>query len=121
MGRKLLIVDDHPGIRLLLSDILMNAGYETATADNGKAALEMLLEEQFSLVMLDYNLPIVDGKEIIKKLNEKEIQIPIIVMSGLIEKIENEFESYPYVKQVIAKPFNVIEIPSIVKETLRAS
>lgn len=121
MTEKLLIVDDQPGIRLLLTDILTNEGYTVVTADNGKDAIDMLATKSYELIMLDYKLPIINGGEIVRRVQELKLSTPIIVMSGLIESIEAELKAIPNVKRVLAKPFNVQEIPHIVKQTIDAS
>ncbi|MCM3741460.1 response regulator [Oceanobacillus luteolus] len=118
MLKDVLVVDDQPGIRLLLTDILMNEGYNVTTASNGKEAIEKLVEKHFATILLDYKLPIVDGVEVLKKIEELNLRIPAIVMSGLVEKIENELESFPIVKTVLAKPFDIQQIPILVEQSI---
>lgn len=118
MTKDLLVVDDQPGIRLLLTDILTNEGYHVTTASDGKEALEILSEKKFSLLILDYNLPMVNGIKVLEEIGKMADPIPTIVMSGLVEKIENDLETLPHVKKVLAKPFNIQEIPIIVKRIL---
>lgn len=118
MTKELLIVDDQPGIRLLLTDILMNAGYEITTASDGKEAIDLLGEKQFDLVMLDYKLPLVDGIGVLERIREMEQSVPTIVMSGLVEKIEMELQDFPQVKKILAKPFNIEDIPVIVQDAI---
>ena len=115
MGEEILVVDDQPGIRLLLTDILTDAGYNTTTASTGKEALDKLKEKRFSLILLDYKLPIIDGVEVLKKIEKQNLNVPAIVMSGLAEKIEDELKGYPLVKDLLAKPFNIQEIPEMIK------
>lgn len=119
MIEEILIVDDQPGIRLLLTDILTNEGYVITTASTGKEALDKLQEKQFALIMLDYKLPIIDGEEVLKKMEQLNIKIPVIVMSGLAEKIEKEMEEIPHVKQLLAKPFNIREVPEAVTTSIQ--
>ena len=118
MTKELLVVDDQPGIRLLLTDILMNAGYEVTTASDGREAVDLLGERQFALVMLDYKLPLIDGLGVLEKIKEMEQSVPTIVMSGLVEKIETELKEFPHVKQILAKPFNIEDIPVIVEKAI---
>ena len=121
MTKEILIVDDQPGIRLLLTDVLTSEGYEITTAQTGKEALEKLEEKQYSLIILDYKLPIIDGMEVLKKIEKWNITTPAIVMSGLAENIEQELHRYPTVKKLLAKPFNIQEIPILVKQIIQAS
>ena len=119
MEEEILVVDDQPGIRLLLTDILTNAGYVITTASTGKEALDQLQEKRFALIMLDYKLPIIDGMQVIQKIEKQNIRIPAIVMSGLAEKIETDIKNYPLVKELLAKPFNIQEIPEMIKRVIQ--
>lgn len=120
-SKELLIVDDQPGIRLLLTDVLTSEGYSVTTANTGKEAVELLMEKEFSLVILDYKIPIIDGLGVLKRIEEAGIQTSAIIMSGLVEKIENELEAFPQVKKLLAKPFNIHEIPVIVQQAIDAT
>ena len=121
MTKEILVVDDQPGIRLLLTDVLTSEGYNITTAATGKEALDRLEEKQYSLIILDYKLPLVDGIEVLKRIEKWNIKTPAIVMSGLAENIENEMQHYPAVKKLLAKPFNVQELPGLVKRVIEAS
>ncbi|WP_068673830.1 response regulator [Oceanobacillus sp. Castelsardo] len=110
MGKnKILVVDDQIGIRLLLKEVLKNEGYEIEEATTGKEALDQLNTTAFDLMILDYKLPIMDGTEVLEKLEKDNVEIPAIVMSGLVENIASEARKYKLVKSVIAKPFNINE------------
>lgn len=110
MSRKVLVVDDQPGIRLLLHEVFTNEGYQVTTAQTGKEALDSMVRDSFDLVMLDYKLPVVNGMEVLKQMEQKDITTPAIVMSGLSEHVVKEAESLGLVKKVLAKPFNVQEV-----------
>ncbi|WP_077329373.1 response regulator [Virgibacillus siamensis] len=110
MTREILVVDDQPGIRLLLQEIFTNEGYQVTTVQTGKEALDYLSSKEFDLLMLDYKLPIIDGIEVLRKMSEREITTPAIVMSGLPEDISRETEQFGLVKKILAKPFNVQEV-----------
>jgi len=116
---EILIVDDQPGIRLLLKDVFTNEGYDVMLSGTGADALEKLCKYSFDLVMLDYRLPIVNGDEILKKMVKREILIPVILMSGLIEKIQEDFKEENMTVEVVAKPFNLIEIIELVKTMIK--
>jgi DNA-binding response OmpR family regulator len=116
MMKKILVIDDQPGIRLLLTDILTTAGYSVDTADDGKEAVDLLSAHPYGLVILDYNIPIWDGEDVLNQMQDLNLTTPVIVMTGLIEKVEEKLEAQPNVKKILAKPFNVQEIPSLVKQ-----
>ncbi|MFD1852200.1 response regulator [Oceanobacillus bengalensis] len=107
MGKGILVVDDQLGIRLLLTDILENEGYQVHTATNGKEALDQIHIKSYDLIILDYKLPIIDGAKVLQQLEVEKTQVPAIIMSGLAENIIGVKEEYTFVKAVIGKPFDV--------------
>jgi two-component system response regulator (stage 0 sporulation protein F) len=115
---KILIVDDQPGIRLLLMDVFTNEGYEVILAQNGKEALEKISKHKFDLIMLDYRLPILNGHEVLQQMINEKITIPVIMMSGLIENIKEDFKQEDMMIEIVAKPFNIKDICELVKSML---
>ncbi len=115
---EILIVDDQPGICLLLKDVFTNEGYDVELAHTGIEALEKIYKHSFDLVMLDYRLPILSGHEILKKMIKKEIIVPVILMSGLIENIQEDFKEENMAIKIVAKPFNLKEIIELVKSMI---
>lgn len=108
--RKILVVDDQPGIRLLLHDILLNEGYHVATAKTGKEGLEKIRSGTFDLIMLDYLLPIVSGSEFLQQLEQDNISIPVILMSGMAENIKKLPEKHANIADILTKPFNIADV-----------
>lgn len=119
MKKTVLIVDDQVGIRYLLEEILEQEGCNVELAANGKEALDKMEQVIPDLMMLDYKLPIMSSSELLIQLKQKEIQIPILVMSGLPDKAEEQMKLYACVKQIIAKPFQVNEIREIINDYLK--
>ncbi|WP_010531560.1 response regulator [Lentibacillus jeotgali] len=114
MTKEILVVDDQPGIRMLLQEIFSDEGYSVSTAETGKEALDQLYARSFDLLILDYKLPIVDGSEVLKRLERDQISVPAIVMSGL-DDIRKEINGFSIVRKVFAKPFNIQEVSDFVK------
>lgn len=121
MVKKVLVVDDQIGIRLLLKDILENEGFQVEEASTGKEAIEKATSQTFDLIMLDYKLPLMDGEEVLKKLEEKNVETNAIIMSGLVENISDEVMECRYVKKILAKPFNINELVEDVKKITTTS
>ncbi len=84
-GEKILIVEDEPGMRELLKDILSEHGYNTAVADDGKKGLFLAGEEKPDLILLDVMMPGIDGYQTCEQLkgNEETKEIPIIMLTAL--------------------------------------
>jgi len=115
---EILIVDDQPGICLLLKDVFTNEGYDVMLAHTGTEALEKISEHSFDLIMLDYHLPILSGHEILQQMIKKKMIIPVILMSGLIENIQADFSDENITIEIVAKPFNLKEIIGLVKSMI---
>lgn len=84
---RLLVVDDNKVNRLLLGRGLEQQGHRVAFAENGRQALEMLHQSEFDLVLLDIQMPEMDGYQVLEKLKEDlDLRdIPVIVTSSLEE------------------------------------
>lgn len=82
--RQILIVDDYPGARYLRSRVLSEAGYEVLEASGGEEALRIAAEARPALVLLDVNLPDVDGTEVCRRLKAAPATagIPVIQITG---------------------------------------
>lgn len=80
--KKIIIIEDDKPISNILHLKLEDAGFEAIVAYNGKTGIEEV-EKGCDLVILDLMMPVKDGFEVLKELNEKKIQIPVIVMSNL--------------------------------------
>jgi len=79
---KVLIIDDERAIRRALKEILEFEDCQVSEAENGKQGLDLILSNQFDLVFCDIKMPQMDGNELLDALQEKAIEIPIIMISG---------------------------------------
>ncbi|MDX8045031.1 response regulator [Gracilibacillus sp. S3-1-1] len=118
MEKTVLVVDDQIGIRLLLEEVIQQEGYKVEVAVNGKEALDKVQNNQPDMMMLDYKLPIIDGPNLVKQLEEQNRMIPTIIMSGLPDKAEVEMKKFASVKKIIGKPFQLNDIRILVHDLL---
>jgi len=105
--KKVLIVEDERGIRILLSDVLLSKGFEVSLARDGKESLEKLEDSDFDLVVTDINMPRLDGIEMLRCMKEKGRKEKIIIMTAdLLDKrfYENDL---PPIEIWIQKPFRM--------------
>jgi len=79
---KILVIDDERSIRNTLKDILEFEKHQVALAENGKLGLEVAQNNVFDLIFSDIKMPEMDGIELLVNLKEKEIDVPIIMISG---------------------------------------
>jgi two-component system, NtrC family, nitrogen regulation response regulator NtrX len=79
---NILIVDDEPGIRQSLKDVLEDEGYKTMAVESGEACLQVLEKRGFDVVLLDIWLPGMDGLEALQKIKQSEDGPEVIMISG---------------------------------------
>lgn len=84
---RLLTVDDNAINRFMLTQHLRQMGHEVEGAENGRRALEMLAEQQFDMVLLDLNMPEMDGHQVLALLNQQNRlkDLPVLVISSMDE------------------------------------
>ncbi|RFA36735.1 response regulator [Virgibacillus dokdonensis] len=119
MKKTILVVDDQPGICMLLTDILTEEGYHVETASTGKEGLEKMNTSVYHLVLMDYQLPIFNAFEVVKQLEKPNNQIPVIVMTGMTEGIVREKEDCNNIVTILSKPFNIKEVCELVHSILK--
>jgi len=77
--KKILIVEDEEGLRLLYEEELKAEGYEVFTAQNGREAIKQLEKVKPDLVVLDIVMPVMDGMEALGRIVGKDRNIPVII------------------------------------------
>lgn len=110
---SILIVDDNENIRGLLKNVLRFEGYETASATNGKEALEMLATDwKPDLILMDVEMPVMDGYQTCKEIrdNKEYSSIPIIVLTAVYNKNVIKKVLTIGANDYIAKPFEPEEL-----------
>jgi DNA-binding response OmpR family regulator len=110
--RHVLIVDDEQAVRRTVRGVLESAGFECEESENGVSALEWLKEHHTDVIIVDYQMPIMNGLSLLKRLqNPHNGHTPrVIMLSGLIEEKEKlkAFDLGAYA--VIDKPCNFREL-----------
>ena len=118
MAEKILVVDDERDVRGLLYDFLTEEGYRVTLAKNGAEAIGLAELENPEVILLDINMPGIDGIEVCKKLKaqEKTKFIPIIIITALEE---SGFIAYlEGADDFVSKPFRRDEILSKMSQHL---
>ena len=116
---QILVVDDEHGIRTLLSEVLNIAGFQVTMAADGLDALNQIRKNKFDLVLLDVNLPKVDGFAILEKIRGSAPTQPIIMISARTEKDDVTHGLRLGADDYIRKPFSVEELVLRVENRLR--
>jgi len=81
-AKRILIVDDEEPIRFALSTILKEQGHEVDACETGGAGLEKLMERTYNLILLDYNLPDMDGLRVAQRARELDKDVSIVFISA---------------------------------------
>jgi two-component system response regulator (stage 0 sporulation protein F) len=108
--KKVLIVDDQNGIRVLLLEVFSSEGYNTFQAANGKIALEIVRRDSPDLVLLDMKIPGMDGLEILKHIKTIDPSIKVIMMTayGELDMIKEATDLGALMH--FTKPFDIDEM-----------
>ena len=116
-GKKILIVDDEPGIREMLSDFLRPKGYEILTAENGLEALEKAAQFLPNLIFLDIMMPKMDGWQALVQLRELEAtrDIPVVMLTARSDTEALLRSEKEHAVDYFIKPINLEELAIFIK------
>ena len=118
MRNRILIIDDDQDVRNILQSFLSGAGYTVLEAEDGESGLEMAVLEQPDLILLDINMPGMDGIQVCRKLRSDPKNIFAIIM--ITASDENEVEGLESgADDYVVKPFSPKVLLSRVKAVLR--
>lgn len=118
MGKKILVVDDEKKIVTVVRGYLEQAGFSVVVANDGKQALTVFRHEQPTLVLLDLNLPGMDGLDVARTLR-KESSVPIIMLTARVEEADRLIGLELGADDYILKPFSPREVVARVRAVLR--
>ena len=115
---KIIVIDDEPGMREFLEIMLQKDGYIVETASDGPEALDKIDASLFDLAITDIQMPVMNGIEVLKKINEKSPDTTVIMITAYASH-ETAIEAmklgaYDY----ITKPFKIDEIKLVIKKAL---
>jgi two-component system, OmpR family, response regulator len=116
---KLLVVDDEPFLRDAVASSLRFLGFEVSTAETGAAALRMVREGRFDLVVLDVKLPDTDGFTITRRLRESGSQVPVIFLTARDTQADKVTGLTIGGDDYMTKPFGLEELAARVRTVLR--
>src|ERR671921_2728231 len=115
---NLLIVDDEPGMRQLLSHVFGRAGHSVRAAENGRRAVELLREASADLIVSDVRMPDMGGIELLRAARELAPDVAVVMMTAFAT-VETAREAFKLgADDFIQKPFDVDELKLIVEKAL---
>jgi two-component system alkaline phosphatase synthesis response regulator PhoP len=119
MSKRILLVDDDPGVRMTLTDRLHDEGYVVETAADGEEGIARATREPFDLVVLDLMLPGIDGFDVCRDLRQKGVDFPILMLTARRQVADRVVGLKLGADDYLTKPFDVAELLARVEARLR--
>ncbi len=117
-GRRILVVDDEPGVRTFMAETLRDAGYRAMEAENAGAALRLLENEALDLLLTDYSMPGMTGLELAEHARAKAKALRVLIVSGYADA--EALEASAARPTLLRKPFDERTLIEAVRNVLAA-
>ncbi|MBI4379773.1 MAG: response regulator [candidate division NC10 bacterium] len=109
MAGRVLVVDDDPNVQEILREFLSAKGYEVITAGDGAEGLRRVKEERPHLILLDIQMPKMDGLEVLRRLREIDKEVSVIMVTGVNEEAIGrkamELGAFDYIVKPLDLPY----------------
>jgi DNA-binding response OmpR family regulator len=117
--KKILIIEDDPGIQLSLKDEFESEGFDVTVADNGLTGLEMTKQNPPDVIILDLMLPFLNGYQVCKKLRQEGNNVPIIMLTVKDQEVDKVLGLELGADDYVTKPFSLRELLARVNALMR--
>jgi two-component system alkaline phosphatase synthesis response regulator PhoP len=117
--KRILLVEDEPGLVLTLSDRLAREGYAIDTSGDGESGLERAASEGFDLVLLDVMLPRMNGLDVLRELRRRSIETPVIMLTARGQIVDKVVGLKLGADDYVTKPFEMVELLARIEAKLR--
>jgi two-component system, OmpR family, alkaline phosphatase synthesis response regulator PhoP len=118
-ARRVLLVEDEPGLVLTLGDRLRSDGYEVAVAIDGPAGLDRATREPWDVILLDVMLPGANGFDICRDVRQRGVTTPIIMLTARGQTIDKVLGLKLGADDYLTKPFEMMELSARIDVQLR--
>jgi two-component system cell cycle response regulator DivK len=120
MSKRILVVEDHEDNRQILRDLLASAGYEMVEAENGEDGVAAAVAQRPDLILMDIQLPILDGYEATRRIkaNPALAEIPIIVVTSYALSGDEDKARAAGCDAYVAKPYSPRQLLARIKDFL---
>jgi len=119
MAKRILLVEDEPGLQLTLSDRLRNEGYEVDTTGDGDSGYERARDEDYDLIILDIMLPGKNGLDVCRDLRQEGVATPILMLTARGQVADKVVGLKLGADDYLTKPFENIELLARVEALMR--
>jgi two-component system alkaline phosphatase synthesis response regulator PhoP len=117
--KRLLLVEDEPGLVLTLTDRLTREGYHVESSADGESALARATTEAFDLLLLDVMLPRLGGFDLLRDLRKAGIETPVIMLTARGQVVDRVVGLKLGADDYVTKPFEMVELLARVEARLR--
>lgn len=121
MKKKILVVEDEPGISMAIKDELEFENFEVMLAEDGPTGLQAIVKENPDLVVLDIMLPGKNGFEVCQEVRKKGIATPIIMLTARTQEVDRVRGLDLGADDYVLKPFSLAELVARIRAVLRRS
>ena len=119
MKKRILLIEDEWKLRRIANDFLKKENFEVLEAEDGQVGLDMIIMEQYDLIILDVMLPKINGWELLKEIRERDKTIPVIMLTAKASE-EDILKGYELkADEYIVKPVSMKVLVAKVKAFLR--
>ncbi len=115
---KILIVEDNPTNQIVAQAMLTQLGTSSILAANGREAIELTLKSKFHLILMDCQMPILDGFEATKEIRRSNIRTPIVAMTANVSKLDREICFNIGMDDFLEKPISLESLAGILRKFL---
>ncbi|ANQ52328.1 response regulator [Flammeovirga sp. MY04] len=118
-GKKVLVVEDNMFNKMLVVNILEGWGLEIVTAEHGEEAIELAIEQDFDIILMDIQMPVMDGVEATKILREElHKTLPIIALTANSSIEDQKLYKASGMNDCVSKPFDLEDLEKVIKSHL---
>ena len=117
--KRLLLVEDEPGLVLTLTDRLVREGYAIESSTDGESGLERAVAEGFDLVLLDVMLPRLSGLDVLRDLRRRGVETPVIMLTARGQVVDKVVGLKLGADDYVTKPFEMVELLARIEAKLR--
>jgi two-component system alkaline phosphatase synthesis response regulator PhoP len=119
MKKRILVIEDEPGLIITVTDRLEKEGYAVHSARDGHAGLSLGTESSFDLILLDVMLPGKNGFDVCRDLRQRGVQCPIIMLTARGQVVDKVVGLKLGADDYVTKPFEMIELLARIEAQLR--
>lgn len=117
--KRLLLIEDEPGLVLTLRDRLAREGYAFETCGDGESGLERAAREPFDLILLDVMLPRLNGFDVLRELRKRGVDTPVIMLTAKGQVVDKVVGLKLGADDYVTKPFEMVELLARIEAKLR--